>query len=187
MSVLQFERRLWTVAEYYRIAEAGILHPDERLELIDGEIYRKRPQSPAHAMVCDLVAEVLREAFGRGYLVRGQMPLQAGDLSEPEPDVAVARGVRRDYVHHHPTEAPLVVEVSESSVVFDLTSKATVYARSGFAEYWVVVIPERSLVVHREPDTANGEYRSVERYGEHDLVSPLQAPSGQVRVADLLP
>ena len=187
MSVVERERRLWTVAEYHRIAEEGIFQPDERLELIEGEIYRKRPQSPAHAMVCDLVADVLREAIGRGYIVRSQMPLQAGDISEPEPDVSVVPGVRRDYADHHPKEAPLVVKVSDSSAVFDLIKKAAVYARSSFPEYWVVVVPDRSLIVHQEPDVATGEYRSVERYGEHDLVSPLEVPSGQVRVSDLLP
>jgi Uma2 family endonuclease len=137
-------------------------------------------------MVCDLVEEALRSAFGPGFVVRGQKPVVAGDRSEPEPDVYVVRGRVRDLVRH-PSSPVLVVEVSDSSVAFDLITKAAVYARGGFEEYWVIVIPERMLVIHRDPDTDAGEYLRVERHDERAAVAPLQSPASLVRVADLLP
>ncbi|MCC2668153.1 MAG: uncharacterized protein K0Q72_624 [Armatimonadetes bacterium] len=186
MSMAERELRRWTVNEYLRMIQADVFGPDERLELIQGEIVRMSPQGAAHAMVCDLVEEALRSAFGGGFVVRGQKPVVAGSDSLPEPDIYVVRGRVRDLVQH-PSSPVLVVEVSDSSVAFDLITKAALYARGGFPEYWVVVIPERSLIVHRGPDVQAGEYRSVERFGEHAVLTALEAPDGGIRVVDLLP
>jgi len=181
------ELRRWMVSDYERAAEAGVFGPEERLELIEGEIYRKGPQNGPHAVVCDLIEDALRSAFGSSYRVRGQKPLLIGGKSVPEPDVYVIRGPIRDFVKQHPTTAVLVVEASDSTVTFELITKAALYAGAGIPEYWVIAIPERAVVVHREPEPATRTYRSVERLVDTDSVTPLAAPTAVIPVADLLP
>lgn len=185
MSMVEPVTRRWTVEEYYRAAAAGVFGPEERLELVDGEIYRMSPQHGPHATACQLTEDALSRIFRRGYVVRGQKPLSLGASSEPEPDVCVVTGRVRDFARSHPTTALLVVEVADSTVQFDLGLKAATYARAGIAEYWVIVIPQRMLVLHRDP--RSGQYGSITHHGESDTVFPLAAPTAAIRVADLLP
>src|SRR5205823_6441463 len=96
--------RRWTREEYYRAAELGLFRPDERLELIRGEIIVLSPQKPPHYVAIDSGADALKAAFGPGYWVRQQGPLVLGEDSEPEPDLLVVPGSSRDY-RDHPTAA----------------------------------------------------------------------------------
>ncbi len=181
--------RCWTREEYHRADELGLFGPEERLELIEGEILQKMtPQGTPHTTSTWLTAEVLREKFESGYGIRTQMPIGIGERSEPEPDVVVVSGSPRNYVDHHPTpeEILLLVEVSDKTLRFDRGRKARLYARAGIREYWIVNLIERQLEVYRDP-TAEGVYRSIVRYVETDVVAPLAAPGASVRVADLLP
>jgi Uma2 family endonuclease len=107
------------------------------------------------------------------------------DTSEPEPDLAVVRGSARDYVDQHPTSAALVVEVSDTSLDYDRTRKARVYAQAGIAEYWVVNIVAGVLEVHRDPGESG--YRSVLTLRSGEAVAPLAGDGTPVAVADLLP
>ena len=168
------------------MVDAGGFHPDLRVELLDGEIVNKMsPQGEAHATAIQCVAFELHEAFGPSRLIRNQLPFNANDASVPEPDLAVVSGGRRDYRAAHPSEALLLVEVSESTLRDDLTRKARIYARSGVPEYWVVDLPNQALVVHRVP---TGEvYMSIEVYSVDASVSPLNAPNASIPVSDLLP
>lgn len=109
----------WTRREYARMGEASIFHPEAKTELIDGEIVENGPLSSYHATAIRKVEEVLRAVFRIGYDVRGQLPLGLSDRDEPEPDVAVVMGHFTDYAKAHPTSAVLVVEVSNSTLVFD--------------------------------------------------------------------
>lgn len=181
------EVRSWTAEDYQRAADAGVFGPEERLELVNGKIYQMSPQNGPHATTCDLIEEALRAALPKGFFVRGQKPLALGQSSIPEPDVCVVRGRIRDFAKQHPTTADLVVEVSDATLTYDLGNKAAIYASAGIPEYWVAVIPERVLVVHREPDTATGTYRSVVRLRDGESVSPLAAPDAKLSVTDLLP
>ena len=119
MAVAAAQLRHWTREEYYKMAEAGILGPGERVELIEGEIIAMTPQDTPHAVAGSLVDEVLRTAFGTGFHVRSQRPLSLGLESEPEPDAAVVRGAARDFLKAHPTTAVLVVEISHTTLAFD--------------------------------------------------------------------
>jgi len=187
MTTLEPMLRPWTVEEYHRAADAGVFHPDERLELIDGRIYQVSPQRGPHATACQLTEDLLREMFRTGYVIRGQKPLRVGGSSEPEPDVCVVRGRARDFARQHPTGAVLVVEVAESSAAMDLGPKAEQYARAGIEDYWVLLLPERALVVHRDPDASAGAYRTTQRLGENDAVAPVAASGAPIQVSDLLP
>jgi Uma2 family endonuclease len=187
MAVTDRATRRWTIDDYHRAIEAGVFHPSERLELINGEIRVMSPQLGPHASGSSLVVEALRAVFGTGWVIREQKPLSLGQISEPEPDVAVVRGAIRDFVDGHPRSAALVVEVADSSVHFDRTDKAEIYARAGIADYWIVNIPGRCLEVRRDPDPGAAEYRQLATYAETDAVSPLAAPDAMVPVRDLLP
>jgi Uma2 family endonuclease len=165
---------------------AGIFGPEERLELVEGEIVEMSPQDPPHSVGVQLVGEELRREFPAGFHVRAQLPMALSDDSEPEPDLAVVRGDIRDYVAEHPATAVLVVEVAYSTLVFDRRRKARIYARAGIPDYWIVNVPRRVLEVYREP-RPDGTYAQVRRFGESDSVSPLAQPDAQIRVSALLP
>lgn len=186
-------RRSFTRAEYMLAAEVGILKPDERLELIEGEIYQKMsPQKAPHATTICLVENALNRIFSEGYDVRVQLPLALGERSEPEPDVAVVSGSIRDYETEHPASAVLVVEVSDTTLASDRTLKASLYALAGIEEYWIVNLVDRVLEVHRQPaemaeQPFGHHYRSITRHTETETLSPLAAPAASLAVADLLP
>jgi Uma2 family endonuclease len=187
MSVAEPALRRWTPKEYFRAAETGVFDPEERLELIEGEIFRMSPQDSPHATACDLAEDALREIFRRGYRVRTQKPLSLGDDSVPEPDLAVVRGSVRDYARAHPATAVLIVEVADSSLWYVRKRKAPLYARAGIPDYWILNLPERVLEVHRDPDPVSAQYRQITRYGEDESVAPLAAPAAAILVRDLLP
>jgi Uma2 family endonuclease len=180
--------RRWTREEYYRAADLGLFRPEERLELLDGEIIEKMsPQKAPHAAIVSLLARILGTAFGPGHTVRSHLPLILNDLSEPEPDAVVAPGTELDYISSHPvtSDARLVVEVSDTSLRYDRGRKRSAYARAGILEYWILNLPQRQLEVHREP--AGARYRSITVYGEDEVATPLAAPHATLGVNDLLP
>src|SRR5262249_18783203 len=141
----------WTRAEYDRLAEAEILGPENRIELLGGELIVKEPQYSAHAAAIRRVARVLRRTFREEWDVDPQLPVALDDESEPEPDVSVVPRDPYDYRDGHPAHPVLIVEVSLSRLRFDRAFKGSLYARAGIADYWVVNIPERQLEVYRDP------------------------------------
>jgi Uma2 family endonuclease len=184
--------RLWTREEYYKMADAGVFHPEERVELIGGRIVTMPPQNSPHATCLLLVSDVLRAIFASGYVVRVQLPLDLSPSSQPEPDIAVVPGGIRDYAKAHPTTALLVVEVAESTVRFDRGEKASLYASAGVPEYWVVNLRTQQLEVCRDPAPMTGEpygygYPTSARFVAGDTVTPLANPRGIIQVSDLLP
>lgn len=186
-------RRGWTGEEFDRLAGTGFFGPEERLELVNGEIITKMTQNSPHATALTLAQEALRLIFPASrFVMRNQMPLALGKRDRPEPDIAVVAGSARDYAKAHPKTALLVVEISDSTLLFDQTEKLGVYARAGVPEYWIVNLPERVLEVYRQPEPmADGPfgygYRQVQRLAESNIVSPLTAEDSVITVADLLP
>jgi len=152
----------------------------------------REPQDAPHATGVRLVLRALRAVFGAGWTVDSQLPVALDDYSEPEPDAAVVPGAPRDYRDAHPTRPVLIVEVAESRLAFDRRQKASLYARAGITDYWVVNLVDRVLEVYREPVAAPAapygfRYRSVTRLRPTATVTPLAAPSAAIPVADLLP
>ena len=185
-------RRGWTRQEFERFIDLGVFGPEERLELIGGEIIQKMTQKEPHATSTTLVGDGLRVVFAAGRHVRVQLPLSLGEHDRPEPDIAVVVGAPRDYLASHPTAAVLVVEISDTTLGYDRMVKAGVYARAGIAEYWIVNLIDRLLEVHRQPAPMAEQplghgYRSIARLTEAEAVVPLGAPQSPVAVADLLP
>jgi len=182
----------WKRVEYERLVDKGVFEPGDRIELIDGLLLVAEPQSSPHYTAIRLVERILSRAFGEGWDVRTQAPIALDDVSEPEPDVAVVRGSVRDFATSHPADPVLVVEVAVSSLAFDREHKASLYARAGRPEYWIVNLIDRVLEVRREPAPEPSapygwDYALVDVLGPSDRVSTLGAPAVQIAVADLLP
>ncbi len=180
----------WSQQEFHQMADLGWFD-EKRVELIDGEIIEMPVPKPPHVAAILLTNNALRAAFGAGFCVRTQAPLDLDPESEPEPDVSVVPGGPRDYPAH-PTTALLVVEVSETTLYLDRNRKAPLYARAGLADYWIVNLVDRQLEVHRNPVADSSaplgfRYADVTVHGPGDSVAPLGAPSARVAVADLLP
>lgn len=180
-------RRPWTWEEFLRAAELGVFGPEERLELLDGEIIEKMPPGGPHAGAVSRATRILIALFGDGYHVRPQLPLILTWWSGPEPDVVVVPGSEYDYLPDHPkaADALLVVEVSDTTLAMDRGRKCTAYARARIGEYWILNLGDRQLEVHRDP--RGGRYRSVTILHAGDTIAPLAMPQATVRVADLLP
>ncbi len=181
----------WTRERYERMVAAGVLTPEDKVELIDGEMIEVTPQGTAHAAAIMAAEEALREAFGPGYGIRVQLPLALTDDSEPEPDIAVVEGSWRNYREAHPSTALLVVEVAEGSLDYDRERKGSLYARAGIEEYWIVNLPDRLLEVYRNPGKSDGigggfAYREVLHISEGESISPLARPDARIRFEDLL-
>ena len=191
MSTASARIRRWRRVEYEQLIDRGIFQPDERLELIGGQLVVREPQGGAHALGIELVAEALREAFGTAARVRVQLPIALDEESEPEPDVSVVGGALMDADPALPSGALLIVEVSDSSLALDRTEKASLYARARIADYWILNLAERVLEVHREPTSESTapygwRYRLIHRLAAGDVVSPLTTPRSQIPVARLI-
>ncbi len=169
--------------EYHEMARTGILRPEERVELIHGEILAMTPQGTPHAAFIDFLDTQLQQAFGEHMAVRTQLPLALGERSEPEPDLAVVSGHPLDYVQAHPTTALLIVEVAETSLAFDRRNKAQLYAEHLIPEYWIVNIGDRQLEVYLNPTTSG--YQTQKILHANESVTPLKAPSFSLQLAQL--
>jgi Uma2 family endonuclease len=192
MATYPVRTRRWTRAEYDRLIAIGVFRADEPVELLGGELVVAEPQGSAHFTAVGLVEDALRAALGTGWLVRSQGPIALDDESEPEPDVAVAPGTRRDYAGAHPARPVLVVEVSDSSLGLDRDYKGSLYARAGLTDYWILNLAERVLEIYRQPVASAAarfgwRYASRERIEPDVSIAPLAAPGARIRVRDLLP
>jgi Uma2 family endonuclease len=192
MSAPAIKTRRWSRVEYDRLIEKGVFLPDERLELLAGELVVREPQKTPHAAGIQLVEDALRQAFGPGWAVRVQLPVALDDESEPEPDVAVVPGGPRDYLDAHPSRPVLVVEVAGSSLALDRDYKGSLYARASLADYWILNLVDGVLEVYRQPAPAPSArfgwaYSEVQSLGAAGVVAPLAAPDAGIPVAALLP
>jgi Uma2 family endonuclease len=182
-----FTLRKWTVKEYHKLGEMGFFHPEERVELLSGNIIKMSAKGTAHTSATRRTASVLRDLLGNQAAIYTQDPIALDDNSEPEPDIAVVRIDPFDYATHHPTpsEVYLIIEVADSSITFDREIKAKAYARAGIADYWVLNVGDRQLHVFREP-TENG-YQSEVILGETASISPIEFPAFNIAIQAMLP
>lgn len=177
---------LWTREDCAKLEEAGILN--YRYELVAGVINRMGQNMP-HANVVRLLLEWMFSVFGGMYVVtQTSIDVRPEDnpTNEPMPDaILLARPADQFSRYPKPGEIRLLVEVSDSTARYDLTTKARLYARAGIVEYWVVSLPDRALTMHRDPQ--NGTYREVQTYAENQQAAALAAPDKSVFVSQLLP
>ena len=159
-----FPVRKFTVDEYRRLGETGVLTEDDRVELLEGWIVPKMNHNPLHDGTIELVEDQLRRHLPGGWRLRIQSVITTED-SEPEPDLAVVRGPAGRYIQRHPgqTDIGLVVEVSDTSLSRD-RDKCRIYASAGIVAYWIVNLVDRRIEVYTEPadEDANPGYRGHE-------------------------
>jgi len=177
--------RRFTVDEYHRMADADILREDDRVELIYGVIREMSPKNRPHIVAATRVLRVFEHGLAGRAGVYFEAPLGIVKLdSEPEPDIVV--GDNPD-VESYGTESfrpLLVIEVADSSLRYDLSLKSELYAGAGIPEYWVVDLPNRVLVVLRDPD---GEYLSRDTHAPGSRIAPVSWPDFEIDVDSLFP
>jgi Uma2 family endonuclease len=180
----------WTVQQFHDASERKVFGEGNRVILLRGELVELGPMNPLHATAVDLANETIRAVFAAGWRVRVQSPLVFGLETDPLPDISVFAGGGRDFLASHPGTAVLVVEVADSSLFIDTTTKAELYATAGVRDYWVLDLQNRVLLVYRDaapvPDGGMA-YGTTLTLTPTDSVSPLAMPSASIRVADLLP
>ena len=179
-------RHRWTVAEYHRMAEVGLLHEDSRVELIDGEIIEMAPIGSEHAGHNNYLMSCLAHRLYGKAVVAGQNPVILGGYEEPQPDIALLRW-RNDYyrtAHPHAEDVLLIIEISDSTLRYDHDVKIPLYAKNGIPEVWLLDIQNRQLEIQREP--INGVYRQRDcrRTGQ---IAPILCLDAMIDLAEFFP
>ena len=180
-------RRRFTVDDYHRMAEAGILSERDHVELIDGEIVEMSPIGDRHVTSVNRCNRTFSRAVGDRALVSIQNPIDLDRFNEPEPDVVLLRPRADDYVggKRGPADILLIIEVADTSLDYDRKTKLPHYSAAGVRETWLLDIPGSALEAHREP--RDDGYALVRRYRRGERVSPEALPDIVVLVEDLLP
>lgn len=184
--ILSPVRRRFTVDEYYRMAEAGILHDGERVELLDGDVICMSPIGPRHAAGVKRANRWCTPRVGNRAVVSVQDPIRVENFAEPEPDLALLRPRADVYAGGHAQAADvlLVIEVAETSLAIDQTVKMRLYGRAGVLDAWLVDLPGRRVLVYREPGPEG--YASLVEYHAGQEIVPLAFPDLAVPAAELL-
>ena len=181
-------RKRWTRTDCESLEASG-LWERERLELVDGELISRMGKKRPHVIVLILVQQWLTSAFGAA-CVNPEAPIDVSPddnpTNEPEPDLLVLAQPAWIYTANpKPADVRLLVEISDTTLSFDMGTKARLYARAGIAEYWVVDVAGRRVLVHREPRA--GAYGSIKAYREGESIVPLAAPDQRFRVENAFP
>nr|WP_294507334.1 Uma2 family endonuclease [uncultured Rhodopila sp.] len=180
---LEDGQRLFTVMEFYRMAEAGVFRPDERVELVDGVIYQMAPINPRHAEAVEELADALRVALVGRARVRAQNPVRLDDRNDPLPDVAVVLPRQGGYWDRHPVppDIRLIAEVADSTLRDDKRRKIPRYARAGIPEVWLIDLEQLLVTVYREPSPDG--YLSKADVGRDGILAPLAFPDATIPVS----
>lgn len=179
--------RPFTVAEYYKMAEVGILLPDERVELIEGRIVKMSPKGIRHAATNDRVSDCFRKHLVDRATIRNQNPIHLDDASEPEPDLVLAVQQENGYFDHHPTppEVLLVLEIADASLNIDRYTKSRLYASAGIIQYCLINLQTDEIEDYRDPGPEG--YRSKQTYKGGQSFSLVAFPEIVIAVGELLP
>ena len=181
--------RRFTVQEYHRLIEEHFFVSDEHFELIDGYITEKMSRNPPHDAAVNRARRRIERALPSGWIVRIQSAITTAD-SEPEPDIAIARGEDEDYVARHPgpVDLALVVEVANTTLATDRGPKLAAYARAGVVAYWIVNLDDVQLEVFTQPEPSSSSYQksTILRAGESVAVLLAAGATPPIPVADLL-
>lgn len=185
-SQVELPQRRWNVDEYHRIIAAGILAPNDRVELLEGRIIEMVPQETPHASTTSSFGNDFVLLFAGKAWVRQQLPITIAPDSEPEPDIAVVRLDQTRYRdrHPYPEDVYLLIEVSDATLSYDRDHKAKVYARANIPEYWLVDVKQKRVLVFREPQ---GEGYQVEEVLDRTAtIAPVALPDVVIELDKLL-
>ena len=168
-----------SVEEYHRLSEFN--ENGRRTELIRGFVIEKMSKSPLHRTIASLLYDLLVPLLPPGYSVWKEEPLTFLD-SEPEPDISITRGNKRDFATAHPRTAELVIEVAITSAALDLAN-AALYAEAGVTEYWIVLGPDRQVAVYRTPEQGRYQQRIV--FSSKDVIECAHLTGVRIPVSDI--
>jgi len=183
--VVQILRWQFTVADFARMAEAGIFAEDDRVELIDGEVRAMSPVGPRHAAIVKRLNTLIGRQVAGLAIVSVQDPIQLTDYTEPQPDIAVLR-IREDFyarAHPLPTDVFVVVEVAETSLEYDREEKVPRYAQARIPEVWLIDVERETVTQYTQPDGTH--YRSEQVLQRHHLLVSTALNSLQLAVDDI--
>jgi Uma2 family endonuclease len=185
----EITRRLFTVEECYRMVEVGILRPDERVELIRGEIIKMSPIGPRHGAAVDGANRAFVRLAGDDAIVRVQGTVVLDQLVAPEPDLVLLRPRDDFYVRKNPAGADilLIIEVADTSLDYDMTVKSALYAILGVPEYWVADLQNDRVLCYSDPEKDTEHYRSVREFHRGDVLAPGLLPACLLKIDVLLP
>ena len=183
---IEVAKRLFTVDEYYKMAEAGVLTPEDRVELIDGEIIQMSPISDRHAGCVNWANQAFAAAFHGRAVVSVQNPLRLSNYTEPEPDVVLLKHRDDAYRRKRPfgDDTYLILEVAHTTLRYDRNIKVPRYAAAGIPEVWIEDLEHELLLVFRVPE--GNAYKTVLNLKAGDVVSVQAFPDVTFKVAELL-
>lgn len=179
-------KRLFTVDEYYRMAQVRILREDDRVELIEGEIVQMTPIGSNHAATVRLLNVFFVRKLSESVIVSTQSPIHIDDFSEPEPDIALLKPRADHYRNSHPTPTDifLVVEVSDTSQRYDRLTKIPLYGRNGVPEAWLIDLEQKVVEIYTHP--CEEGYRDVKTVTPDETLSPQAFPELCLLVGNIL-
>jgi Uma2 family endonuclease len=175
-----------SVEQYHQMIQLGILTDDDPVELLEGWLVYKMPKNPTHRITTKLTRDALDQILPPGWYVDTQEAITLSD-SEPEPDVVIVRGATQDYLDRHPTaqDIALVIEVADSTLERDRTSKKRLYARAGIPIYWIINLVDRAIEIYTQPE--NEDYQQQTTATERIEVVLEGRTIAQISIANLLP
>lgn len=173
----------WTVEDYYRMAEVGLLSPFDRTELIEGELIDMAPIGCKHAFWVDRFLAIFAR-LGLDCLIRVQNPIRLDRYNEPQPDIALIR--KKSYLESHPLaeDVFLLVEVADSTLQFDREVKLALYARHGIPEVWLLDVNTDQLTIYC--DLAQGQYLTLRTPAPHEAIAPQRLPQAVITLEQIM-
>jgi Uma2 family endonuclease len=182
----QLEKRHFNVTEYYQMAKAGVLKPDDCVELIEGEIIKMSPIGSPHAACVSRLVRLLPKAVGETTILSVQNPVRLSDFSEPVPDLALLKPRKDFYASRHPAprDVFIIIEVADTTVLTDRSVKVPLYARAGIPETWLVNIPKEFIEVYFDP--AQGKYRKSRKFKREETIVSARIAGLSLKVNDIL-
>jgi Uma2 family endonuclease len=176
----------FSVEDYYRMAEAGVLKPGARVELLDGKIIDRSPIGPFHGGLVKRLIRLFGKLANGRWTLSAQDPLRLDEHSEPEPDLMLLRPSTDDYTsaHPQPEDVFLLIEVSDTTLDYGRGEKLPAYGRAGVFEVWILNLPAKTIEVYREPHFTGYGVNKILRVG--DKASPLAFPDVTIDVEELL-
>jgi Uma2 family endonuclease len=182
---VEITRHAFSVHDYARMRESGILSEDDRVELIDGEIRTMSPIGPLHAAIVRKIVKYLTTLVAEQAIVSPQNPVQLNDYSEPEPDIAILQPRSDNYAHAHPRpdDIIIIIEVSDSTVQYDRTEKLPRYAAANIAEAWIIDVAQQTIEQYTQP--MRGEYARMKKVFFGDIITSSSLPGITLDTSDI--
>lgn len=184
---LSLEQNLWTIKQYDELFEKRIITERDKIELLFGKIVNMSPFGPGHSACMRKIQRYFIKKFDGQYSWGSEVPLELPDFSKPEPDFTILDYDPLDYaeIHPHAGNCKLVIEVADSSLVFDRKVKSVLYSSANIPEYWIVNLIDRQIECYSQPQVDTGTYQSNKVYKKGEVISHDKL--GDISVGDIIP